>query len=175
MRITNIDGFQTFTIEDFYQVYRAHVQKIFLDNDKRTAFMCHLVQDLATQKDVAITRHDVGCQFLSWWTGDWEYSEREQDRMELNGMDKFLTYNEYLKLAKIGMEEFNEMEFYVVDFDKHVEASLKSHFGKTFDFSYLEGMSYSKDIIFPKLKNVMRIGMLKEIMKNNPGAKIYLT
>ncbi len=175
MRITNIGGFQTFTIEDFYEVYRAHVQKIFLDNEKTTAFMCHLVQDLATKKGVDITRHDVGCQFLSWWTGDWDYCESQNTLMQLNGMDKFLTYGQYLKLAKIGMEEFYNMNFYIADFEKHVAASLEIQFGKNFDISYLEGMSYSKDLIFPKLKNVMRIGMLKEIMRNNPGAKIYLT
>lgn len=184
MRFTNIGGFQTFTIEDFYEVYRAHVQKIFLDNEKTTAFMCHLVQDLATKKGVDITRHDVGCQFLSWWTGDWDYCwwtgdwdycDSHNTLMQSNGMEKFLTYGQYLKLAKIGMEEFYNMNFYIADFEKHVKASLETQFGKNFDITYLESMPFSKDLIFPKLKNVMRVGMLKEIMQNNPGAKIYLT
>ena len=175
MQIAHTEGFHTFTIQHFYDVYREHVLKIFLDNSKTTAFMCHLVEELATKKGVSITRHDVGCQFLSWWTGDWEYSERETTLMQLHGMDKFLTYGEYLKLAKLGMAEFSMMNFYVSDFEKHVKASLETQFGNSFDITYLESMAFSKDIIFPKLKNVMRVGMLKEIMQNNPGAKIYLT
>ncbi len=175
MQIAHTEGFRTFAIEHFYDVYREHVLKIFLENSKTTAFMCHLVEELATKNGVSITRHDVGCQFLSWWNGNWEYSERESTLMQLNGMDKFLTYGEYLKLAKLGMDEFSMMSFYISDFENHIQTSLNLHFGKNFDITYLEGMAYSKDIIFPKLKNVMRIGMLKEIMQNHPGAKIYLT
>lgn len=176
MQIAHTDGFDTFAIEYFYDVYREHVLKIFLENSKTTAFMCHLVEELVTKNGVSITRHDVGCQFLSWWTGDWEYSEREIALMQLGGgIDKFLTYAEYLRLAKLGMAEFSMMSFYVSDFEKHVNASLEIQFGKSFDITYLESMAFSKDVIFPKLKNVMRVGMLKEIMQNNPGAKIYLT
>jgi hypothetical protein len=176
MQIAHTEGFRTFAIEHFYYVYREHVLKIFLENSKTTAFMCHLVEELATKNGVSITRHDVGCQFLSWWTGDWEYSEREIALMQLGGgIDKFLTYAEYLRLAKLGMDEFSMMQFYVCDFEKHVNASLEIQFGKSFDITYLESMAFSKDVIFPKLKNVMRVGMLKDIMQNNPGAKIYLT
>ena len=131
MQIAHTEGFHTFTIQHFYDVYREHVLKIFLDNSKTTAFMCHLVEELATKKGVSITRHDVGCQFLSWWNGDWEYSERETNLMQLNGMDKFLTYGEYLKLAKLGMDEFSMMSFYISDFENHIQTSLNLHFGKT--------------------------------------------
>ena len=175
MRIENTEGFYTFNIADFYKEHREHVLKKFLNNDKSTAFMCHFVQDLADKRGVSITRHDIGCQFLSWWTGNWEYSERDQDRMQLEGIDKFLTYAEYLRLAKLGMGEFSMMQFYLCDFEKNVNASLEIVFGKKFDITYLDSMEYSKDAIFPKLKNVMRVGMLKEIIQNNPGAKIYLT
>jgi hypothetical protein len=43
--------------------------------------------------------------------------------------------------------------------------------GKSYTVFGLE----NKDVKFTKIKNFMRVGMLKEIIRKNPEAKLYLT
>jgi hypothetical protein len=74
----------------------------------------------------------------------------------------------YLELAWLGMSEFQGTEHWMSEpeFNDYIE-----NVGKSYTVFGLD----NKDVKFTKLKNFMRVGMLKEIMQNNPGAKIYLT
>ena len=174
MQVANVNGIRSFTIEDFYDEYLELVRDCLLNQDKMTVFMCHVVDDLTVRNGLLDRRYDIGCQFLSLWKGGWDYSESDISTMNMHGIHKFLTVREYIDLAKVGMREFENTNFFITDFEEYVKSSLKSHFGNDFDVSYLDHTAFCKDVVFPDLKNVARLGLLQEIMEKSPGSSIQL-
>ena len=166
MIVRNEDGRMVVRVADFYNEY---LQKISFDMDQ-THFMCLvLIDSLFEQIKLDDRREDQGIQFLNLWLGEERvFTEGEEYRMNASGIHSFLTERQYIELAFLGMSDFQGTEHWMseIEFDEYVN---------NVDSSYPIFAIDNKDVKFPKIKNFMRVGMLKEIIHREPEAKIYLT
>ena len=114
-------------------------------------------------------REDQGIQLLNLWLGEERvFTKYEEYRMNASGIHSFLSEMKYIELAWLSMTEFQGTEHRMskLEFNEYIE-----NVGKSYTVFGLD----NKDVKFTKLKNFMRVGMLKEIIQKNPEAKIYLT
>lgn len=166
MIVRNEDGRMVVRVADFYNEY---LQKISFDMDQ-THFMCLvLIDSLFEQIKLDDRREDQGIQFLNLWLGgERAFTEGEEYRMNASGIHSFLTERQYIELAFLGMSDFQGTEHWMseIEFDEYVN---------NVDSSYTIFGIDNKDVKFTKIKNFMRVGMLKEIIHRDPEAKIYLT
>lgn len=166
MIVRNEDGRMVVRVADFYNEY---LQKISFDMDQ-THFMCLvLIDSLFEQIELDDRREDHGIQFLNLWLGgERAFTEGEEYRMNASGIHSFLTERQYIELAALGMSEFQGTEHWMseIEFDEYVN---------NVDSSFPIFSIGNKDVKFTKIKNFMRVGMLKEIIHREPDAKIYLT
>ena len=166
MYLRNEDGRLVVRVADFYDEYLNTIRK----NMGPTHFMCLvLIESVDNFVDIYERREDQGIQLLNLWLGEERvFTKYEESRMNASGIHWFLTEMKYIELAWLGMSEFRGTEHWMskLEFNDYIENVGKSNTVFGLD---------NKDVKFTKLKNFMRVGMLKEIMQNNPGAKIYLT
>lgn len=166
MIVRNEDGRMVVRVADFYNEY---LQKISFDMDQ-THFMCLvLIDSVFEQIESHDRREDHGIQFLNLWLGgERAFSEVEEYLMNTSGIHSFLTERQYIELAFLGMSEFQGTEHWMseIEFDEYV-----NNVGSSIPIFSID----NKDVKFTKIKNFMRVGMLKEIIHREPDAKIYLT
>lgn len=166
MYLRNEDGRLVVRVADFYDEYLNTIRK----NMGPTHFMCLvLIDSVDNFVDIYGRREDQGIQLLNLWLGEERvFTKYEESRMNASGIHSFLTEMKYIELAWLGMSEFRETEHWMseTEIDEYIEQVEKSYTVFGLD---------NKDVKFTKLKNFMRVGMLKEIIQKNPGAKIYLT
>jgi hypothetical protein len=166
MYLRNEDGRLVVRVADFYDEYLNTIRK----NMGPTHFMCLvLIDSVDNFVDIYERREDQGMQLLNLWLGEERvFTKYEESRMNASGIHSFVTEMKYIELAWLGMSEFQGTEHWMSEpeFNDYIE-----NVGKAYTVFGLD----NKDVKFTKLKNFMRVGMLKEIMQNNPGAKIYLT
>jgi hypothetical protein len=166
MYLRNEDGRLVVRVADFYNEY---LNTISIDMGP-THFMCLvLIDSVENYVDIYERREDQGIQLLNLWLGEERvFTKYEESRMNASGIHSFVTEMKYIELAWLGMSEFQGTEHWMSEpeFNDYIE-----NVGKAYTVFGLD----NKDVKFTKLKNFMRVGMLKEIMQNNPGAKIYLT
>lgn len=166
MYLRNEDGRLVVRVADFYNEY---LNTISIDMGP-THFMCLvLIDSVDNFVDIYERREDQGMQLLNLWLGEERvFTKYEESRMNASGIHSFLTEMKYIELAWLGMSEFQGTEHWMSEpeFNDYIE-----NVGKSYTVFGLE----NKDVKFTKIKNFMRVGMLKEIIQKNPGAKIYLT
>lgn len=166
MYLRNEDGRMVVRVADFYNEY---LNTISIDMGP-THFMCLvLIDSVHNCVDIYDRREDQGIQLLNLWLGSERvFTKYEESRMNASGIHSFLTEMKYIELAWLGMSEFQGTEHWMSEseFNDYIE-----HVGKSYTVFGLE----NKDVKFTKIKNFMRVGMLKEIIQKNPEAKIYLT
>ena len=166
MQVRNEDGRMVVRVADFYDEYLNTICK----NMEPTHFMCLVLID-SVDNFVYIydRREDQGIQLLNLWLGEERvFAEYEEYRMNASGIHSFLTERQYIELAYLGMSEFQGTEHWMseIEFDEYLDYVWRSY--------TIYGLD-NKDVKFTKIKNFMRVGMLKEIIHRNPEAKIYLT
>lgn len=166
MVVRNEEGRMVVRVADFYNEY---LRRISLDMAP-TQFMCLvLIDSVENYVDIYERREDQGIQLLNLWLGgERAFTKGEEYRMNASGIHSFLTERQYIELASLGMSEFQGTEHWMseIEFDEYVENVERSY--------TIFGID-NKDVKFTKIKNFMRVGMLKEIIHRNPEAKIYLT
>ena len=166
MYLRNEDGRLVVRVADFYDEYLYTIRK----DMGPTHFMCLvLIDSVDNFVDIYNRREDQGIQLLNLWLGEERvFTKYEESRMNASGIHSFLTEMKYIELAWLGMSEFRGTEHWMskLEFNDYIK-----NVGKTYTLFEIE----NKDEKFTKLKNFMRVGMLKEIIQKNPGAKIYLT
>ena len=166
MYLRNEDGRLVVRVADFYDEYLNTIRK----NMGPTHFMCLvLIDSVDNFVDIYDRREDQGIQFLNLWLGgERAFTEGEEYRMNASGIHSFLTERQYIELAFLGMSDFQGTEHWMseIEFDEYVN---------NVDSSYTIFGTDNKDVKFTKIKNFMRVGMLKEIIHREPDAKIYLT
>lgn len=170
MNVRNEDGRMVVRVADFYYEY---LRTLSLDMES-TQFMCLVLIDVACKQVeynayLGEYREDHGIQLLNLWLGgERAFTEGEEYRMNSSGIHSFLTERQYIELAFLGMSDFQGTEHWMseIEFDEYVN---------NVDSSYTIFGIDNKDVKFPKIKNFMRVGMLKEIIHRDPEAKIYLT
>lgn len=170
MQVRNEDGRMVVRVADFYNEY---LRTISLDMAP-THFMCLVLIDAACKQMMdggysSDHREDHGVQFLNLWLGGARaFTKGEEYRMNASGIHSFLTERQYIELASLGMSEFQGTEHWMseIEFDEYLDYVWRSY--------TIYGLD-NKDVKYTKIKNFMRVGMLKEIIHRNPEAKIYLT
>lgn len=166
MYLRNEDGRLVVRVADFYDEYLNTIRK----NMGPTHFMCLvLIDSVDNFVDIYERREDQGIQLLNLWLGEERvFTKYEESRMNVSGIHSFLTEMKYIELAWLGMSEFQGTEHWMSEpeFNDYIE-----NVGKSYIVFGLE----NKDVKFTKIKNFMRVGMLKEIIQKNPEAKLYLT
>ncbi len=166
MYLRNEDGRLVVRVADFYNEY---LNTISIDMAP-THFMCLvLIDSVENYVDIYERREDQGMQLLNLWLGEERvFTKYEESRMNASGIHSFITEMKYLELAWLGMSEFQGTEHWMSEpeFNDYIE-----NVGKSYTVFGLE----NKDVKFTKIKNFMRVGMLKEIIQKNPEAKLYLT
>ena len=166
MYLRNEDGRLVVRVADFYNEY---LNTISIDMVP-THFMCLvLIDSVENYFDIYERREDQGMQLLNLWLGEERvFTKYEESRMNASGIHSFLTEMKYIELAWLGMSEFQGTEHWMSEpeFNDYIE-----NVGKSYTVFGLE----NKDVKFTKIKNFMRVGMLKEIIRKNPEAKLYLT
>ena len=167
MYLRNEDGRLVVRVADFYDEYLNTISK----NMGPTHFMCLvLIYSVDNFVDIYERREDQGIQLLNLWLGgERAFTEGEEYRMNASGIHSFLTERQYIELAFLGMSEFQGTEHWMseIEFDEYIQQNVER--------SYTIFEIDNKDLKFTKIKNFMRVGMLKEIIHREPDAKIYLT
>ena len=163
MYLRNEDGRLVVRVADFYNEYLNTIRKDMAP----THFMCLvLIDSVENYVDIYERREDQGIQFLNLWLGEERvFTKYEESRMNASGIHSFLSEMKYIELAWLGMSEFQGTEHWMS------EPEFNEYIGSSYAVFWFE----NKDVKFAKIKNFMRVGMLKEIIQKNPEAKLYLT
>ena len=166
MIVRNEDGRMVVRVADFYNEY---LNTISIDMGP-THFMCLVfINSVENYFDIDERREDQGIQLLNLWLGEERvFDKNEEYRMNAFGIHSFLTEMQYIELAWRGMSEFQGTDHWMteLEFNEYLE-----HVGTSYTVCGLD----NKDVKFTKIKNFMRVGMLKEIIHREPDAKNYLT
>lgn len=162
-------------VSDFFEEYMAEVRFDPTDSQfmclvmRNAKFICpetNLPHGYQLKDRVCdVDRHDIGFQFLNLWRGEQEYSLQDNYKMNSSGIHWFINDVMYFRLAWRGLQEFRDTDQWMTEeqFEEYIREGGE-----------VDLVSVNKDVKFQKLRNFMRVGMLKEILDKSPDAVIYL-